>query len=151
MRYRFPFKQSIETAQLMPTNSSVTWEESSTILLGTIPSELLLEALRGPPLLLELHDRDEKKKNEEQEQAMFGTSRGDELLGNCAYTKGKNLEVEAVYSFARSEVKDIPCIQKQSLCGKAKVDLSELLDGLTLAELSLPVLSGSHLNNNDGE
>ena len=92
VRYNFPFKQSIETARLTPTNSSVTWEESSTILLGTIPSELLLEALRGPPLLLELHDRDEKKKNEEQEQAMFGTSRGDDLLGNCAYTKGNKQE-----------------------------------------------------------
>ena len=48
-------------------------------------------------------------------------------------------------------MKNIPCIQKLSLCGLAKVDLSELLDGLTMAELSLPVLSGSHLNNNDGK
>ena len=50
-------------------------------------------------------------------------------------------------------MKHISCSPTQAtlpLCGIAKVDLSELLDGLTMTEMSLPVLSGSHLNTNDG-
>lgn len=91
VHYQFPFKPAVETSRVLPHGSSVVWGESSTILLGTIAPELLLERLRGAPLTVELHDRDKRRKDrkeEEEEPARFGTMWGDDLLGTCAYNKG---------------------------------------------------------------
>ena len=59
------------------------------ILLGTIDQDLLGEYLRGPPLLMEIHDRDrcvERWKN----GAVFGEERRDELLGTHAFSAGES-------------------------------------------------------------
>ena len=58
------------------------------LLLGTIKPELLLEYLRGPPLIFEIHDREEKDKNV-RENTVFGQLKTDSVLNNCNYGKCK--------------------------------------------------------------
>ena len=49
---------------------------------------LLTEYLRGPPLQLELHDRDRKLK-ENNEPLVFGKQEEDNLLGTTAFVEGQ--------------------------------------------------------------
>ena len=49
---------------------------------------ILSEYLRGPPLQLELHDRDRKLKYNNQPM-MFGKERGDNILGTTSFVEGQ--------------------------------------------------------------
>lgn len=68
----------------------ITWNDSHVILLGTIDRDLLVEYLRGPPLVMEVHDRDRSTEKVQQEST-FGTERRDELLGTHAFGTGQNV------------------------------------------------------------
>jgi len=57
-------------------------------LLGVLDKMLLTEYLRGPPLQLELHDRDRKLK-ENNEPLVFGKQEEDNLLGTTAFVEGQ--------------------------------------------------------------
>lgn len=57
-------------------------------LLGVIDKMILSEYLRGPPLQLELHDRDRKLKYNNQPM-MFGKERGDNILGTTSFVEGQ--------------------------------------------------------------
>lgn len=49
---------------------------------------ILSEYLRGPPLQLELHDRDRKLKYNNQPM-MFGKEREDNILGTTSFVEGQ--------------------------------------------------------------
>ena len=73
----------------------ITWNDSHVILLGTIDCDLLVEYLRGPPLVMEVHDRDRCTEKAQQEST-FGTERRDELLGTHAFGTGQNVYINVV-------------------------------------------------------
>ena len=56
-------------------------------LLGIIDKMILSEYLRGPPLQLELHDRDRKLKYNIQ-ATMFGKEKEDTVLGTTSFVEG---------------------------------------------------------------
>lgn len=88
MQYQFLDKPTVRT-HTRPLTKTVTWGHSSVIFLGTVPSELLLEYLRGPPLVLGFHvvqhDEEEVAKMNE---SIFGTLFTDQLLGTCTFGRG---------------------------------------------------------------
>lgn len=56
-------------------------------LLGTVDKMILSEYLRGPPLQLELHDRDRKLKYKNQ-AIVFGKEKEDDILGTTSFVEG---------------------------------------------------------------
>ena len=88
VQYQFLDKPAVRTPAC-PLAKTVTWSHSSVIFLGTIPSELLLEYVRGPPLVLDFHviqhsDEEAGKTNE----TVFGSRFTDQLLGTCTFGRG---------------------------------------------------------------
>ena len=58
------------------------------VLLGVIDQQLLVEYLRGPPLVLELHDRSQRSEDRTV-PALFGAETRDDVLGTHAFTAGE--------------------------------------------------------------
>ena len=65
----------------------ITWEDSHVVLLGTIDQDLLAEYLRGPPLAMEVHDRN-RRLDDDKRESLFGKEQRDELLGTHAFGAG---------------------------------------------------------------
>ena len=70
-----------------PHSRDITWDDSHVILLGTIDQNLLVEYLRGPPLVMEVHDCD-RRLDKVQQESLFGAEQRDELLGTHAFGAG---------------------------------------------------------------
>lgn len=88
--YQFHTQPKHRTAGKPRTSSSdrdVTWNDSHIILLGTVDRELLTEYLRGPPLVVEVHDRDRRLEAADG-LAVFGQESRDEVLGTHAFGTG---------------------------------------------------------------
>ncbi len=130
--------------------------------MGTIESELLLEYLRGPPLVLEVHDRDQIPTEEVTKGALFGTIQSDPLIGTYAYSKGMNtITIKRtmymymyiyMYMYSESLINDYKFIiifievQKKTQSGinpygVVNLDLSTFLDGILTMEYTLPILN----------
>lgn len=75
----------------LPYSRNLVWNYSTVLLLGTIKPELLLEYLRGPPLIFEIHDREEEDENGTNDNVVFGQRKTDAILGNCNYGKSELL------------------------------------------------------------
>ena len=86
MKYQFHCLPEHRTAGHAHSRD-ITWNDSHIVLLGTIDQELLAECLRGPPLVMEVHDRDRCLDGGEPE-TVFGAERRDELLGTHAFGAG---------------------------------------------------------------
>ena len=86
--YQFYDKPKVCTHGL-PYSPHISWNMSTVLLLGTIESDLLLEYLRGPPLIFEVHDRDEKSDiGNAKKGVVFGHLPTDQIIGTCGYRKG---------------------------------------------------------------
>ena len=70
-----------------PHSRDITWDDDHVILLGTIEQDLLTEYLRGPPVVMEVHDRD-RCLDEKTRESLFGSEERDELLGTHAFGAG---------------------------------------------------------------
>lgn len=108
-----------------PHSHSILFNDFHVILLGTFDPSLLAELLRGPPLLVELHDRD-RRVQRNSNLALFGQESKDALLGTHAFGTdyvGKYTRVWDPY-------------------GVTQVDLSGLLLGQRLIEVKCPVTGG---------
>ena len=94
----------------------ITWDDSHVILLGTINREFLAEYLRGPPLTMEVHDRD-RCLEKAQEEAVFGTERRDELLGTHAFGTGEEKMQKKKFSACGTSIEMfLPGIEPGTLC-----------------------------------
>ncbi|XP_065909362.1 uncharacterized protein [Dysidea avara] len=107
------------------------WGESRVFLLGVLDKMLLTEYLRGPPLQLELHDRDRKLK-ENNEPLVFGKQEEDNLLGTTAFVEGHSVEVNPF----------VDVWKPWDSHGVAYCDLSSLLWGDTHISTTVAVLAG---------
>ena len=67
--------------------SMVSWNETKVTLLGTRDHAHLLEYLRGPPLTLELHDRD-RRVTPPPIWSLYGKERDDQVIGAQTYCQG---------------------------------------------------------------
>ena len=89
--YQF-YDKPISYTPRLPYAPNITWNSDNVLLLGTIEQELLLEYLRGPPLVLQVHDRDRRHvKQGAEDTVVFGGLWTDPLLGTCGYGKGKTI------------------------------------------------------------
>ena len=89
MRYQF-HTQAPHCTGGVPQAGEAGWNDSHIHLLGTIDRQLLVEYLRGPPLVLELHDRS-RRAEDRTLPALFGEEIRDDVLGTHAFTAGKLL------------------------------------------------------------
>ena len=108
-----------------PHSHSITFNDFHVVLLGTFDPSLLAELLRGPPLLVELHDRD-RHVERNSKLALFGQERKDVILGTHAFGS----------SCRRKEPKPWDSY------GVAHVDLNGLLMGQRLIQVKCPVTCG---------
>ncbi|MCI4390182.1 hypothetical protein PGIGA_G00119660 [Pangasianodon gigas] len=113
--------------------SNIYFKDVNVILTGLLSNEELLEFLRGPPLEIEVHDRDRKPEELSSSPAIFGTEATDDKLASTALVPAK----QTIYS---------PFREMRKLCdpyGIAKLNFSDLLRGHRCLKLSLPI-RGSH-------
>lgn len=113
--------------------SNIYFKDVNVILTGLLSTEELLEFLRGPPLEIEIHDRDRKVKEPSSNPAIFGREATDDKLASTALVPTK----QTIYS---------QFMEMKKLCdpfGIAKLNLSDLLRGHRCLKLSLPII-GSH-------
>ena len=80
--------------------NAVSWNETKVTLLGTRDHAHLLEYLRGPPLTLELHDRD-RRATPPPARSLYGKERDDHLTGTQTYCRGKKLLYMAIGEVCR--------------------------------------------------
>lgn len=100
------------------------------MLLGTSDQNVLLEHIRGPPLVIELHDRDTRHDVEPLAQSLFGEESQDDLIGTHAF------------STTLSHHTAIEKLNQSCPFGIAMVDLGVLLSGQVTMELTVPVVKG---------
>ncbi|KAG7319071.1 hypothetical protein KOW79_017545 [Hemibagrus wyckioides] len=113
--------------------SNIYFKDVNVILTGLLSTEELLEFLRGPPLEIEIHDRDRKVEEPSSNPAIFGTEATDDKLASTALVPTK-------------QTINSPFKEMKKLCdpfGIAKLNLSDLLRGHRCLKLSLPII-GSH-------
>ena len=101
------------------------------MLLGISDPSILLENIRGPPLVIEVHDRDVQTEAELPAQALFGVESQDDLIGTHAFSSA------LPHMIGADKLKQPP-----SPFGIAMVDLGELLSGQAVMELTVPVVKG---------
>lgn len=109
--------------------SNIYFKDVNVILTGLLSTEELLEFLRGPPLEIEVHDRDRKSEEPSSSPAIFGTEATDNKLASTALVSTR----QTIYS---------PFRKRKKLCdpyGIAKLSFSDLLRGYRCLKLSLPI------------
>lgn len=108
--------------------SNIYFKDVNVILTSLLNYEELLEFLRGPPLEIEVHDRD-RKTEEPSSPAIFGTEAMDYKLGSTASLSTR----QTIYS---------PFGERRKLCdpcGIAKLSFSDLFRGHRFLKLRLPI------------
>ena len=126
MQYQFPTTPP-HTTSMLPHARSLTFNSSNVLLLGTISPNVLLEHLRGPPLVFELHDRVGKSQLTPSCEAIFGSESQDRLINNpfFSFNLASSAQAKNLYPY-----------------GIATFDLSLLLSGQLSMEFTLPVIRG---------
>ncbi|KAF4094081.1 hypothetical protein AMELA_G00008640 [Ameiurus melas] len=112
--------------------SNLYFKDVNVIFTGLLNTEELLEFLRGPPLEIEVHDRDRKAEEPPYNPAIFGTEATDDKLASTALVSTK----QTIYGLSR---------EMKKICdpyGIAKLNFSDLR-GHRCLKLSLPI-RGSH-------
>ena len=131
VQYQFPTQAPFRTEGL-PHNPSISFNSPNVILLGTLDQNILLEHIRGPPLVIEVHDRDIKLELEGTSKALFGLESQDDLIGT--------------HAFSSNLTRGGPGRIYNSPYGTASVDLGVLLNGQLSMELTVPVVKGPRSN-----
>ncbi len=86
MRYQFHDQPPYDTVGVVQAEEAL-WNDTHVILLGTVDRQLLVEYLRGPSLVLELHDR-ARRPEDCTVPTLFGEETRDDVLGTHAFTAG---------------------------------------------------------------
>ncbi|MEE6501572.1 hypothetical protein FKM82_004251 [Ascaphus truei] len=129
-RYKFhdqPFHQT----QGQKHGTHVYFKDVNVILAGTINPGELREYLRGAPIEIEVHDRDQKKLDYVNKPSLFGSEPEDEKLSNVGLVTSKR----TVHN---------PFTERDKLWdpyGIAKVRLSDVLYGAKYLNICVPIHS----------
>ncbi|XP_078066289.1 uncharacterized protein FLJ43738-like [Mustelus asterias] len=113
--------------------TEITFRDVNVILTGTFNPDKLREYLLGPPLEIEIHDRDRKLDVQPQPPALFGSEAEDTKLSNVSYASNKRTIHDP---FTKTKKSWAPY-------GTAKVAFSDLLYGEKCLNVSLPIQNSS--------
>uniref|UniRef100_A0A7M4FPK4 Cilia and flagella associated protein 92 (putative) n=1 Tax=Crocodylus porosus TaxID=8502 RepID=A0A7M4FPK4_CROPO len=131
-RYRFHDLPPHQTQGQMH-GTHVYFKDVNVVLTGTIKPAKLYEYLRGPPMEIEVHDRDQKTVEDPKKSSLFGEEQDDTRLSNIGFLTYKH------------SVQN-PFTDKNKLWdsyGVAKVSLNDLLLGEKYLNISVPIHSCS--------
>ncbi|KAG8430974.1 hypothetical protein GDO86_019631, partial [Hymenochirus boettgeri] len=127
-RYRF-HNLPVHQTHGQSHGTHIYFKDVNVILTGTISPGELCQYLQGPPLEIEVHDRDKKMEEHGARPSLFGREPEDEKLSNVGLVTSKR----TVHN---------PFTNRDNLWnpyGVARVDLSELVHGARYLNLSVPV------------
>ncbi|KAK2874198.1 hypothetical protein Q8A67_021351 [Cirrhinus molitorella] len=105
---------------------NIYFKDVNVIFTGLLSPGKLFEFLRGPPIQIEVHDRDRKKEKPSSTPAIFGTDPSDAKDHLWGTRNALKADTELHDSY-----------------GIAKLDLSDLLRGCRYLQLKLPIRSSS--------
>ena len=71
-------------------DSEIYWNDINVLLAGTMDSALLHQYLSGPPLSIEVHDRDRILEKQKLKPTLFGDDLEDEKISNVGTVSSKN-------------------------------------------------------------
>ncbi|KAF1455060.1 hypothetical protein FQV21_0002658, partial [Spheniscus demersus] len=106
----------------------VYFKDVNVLLTGTMKPGELQRYLRGPPLEIEVHDRDRNMENNTKEPCLFGEDEADENVGKVSFLASKSAICN---SFTKNKV--------WHPHGVAKVSLTDLLLGKKCLTISAPI------------
>ncbi|KAH3893051.1 hypothetical protein DPMN_017190 [Dreissena polymorpha] len=127
-RYSF-FNLQSHTTLKRPHAPNVYWDDVNVILAGTFEKSEFRQYLMGPPLEIEVHDRDRKPEEVKLRPTLFGDDLEDEKISNVGTVASRRT--------LHNPFKDKSKIWDPY--GVAKVDLSDLLLGHRYLHLKIPV------------
>ncbi|XP_059800076.1 uncharacterized protein cfap92 isoform X2 [Hypanus sabinus] len=113
--------------------ADVSFKDVNLILTGTIDPDKLREYFHGPPLVIEVHDRDRKPKAQAQPPALFGTEPEDSKLSNIGLVSNKRTVHDPF----------VDADKAWDPYGIAKLNFSELVYGETCLNLALSIQNSS--------
>ncbi|XP_053325533.1 uncharacterized protein CFAP92 [Spea bombifrons] len=127
-RYRF-HRQPVHQTHGQKHGTHVYFKDVNVILAGTFNPGELREYLSGPPVEIEVHDRDRRSGEPRNEPSLYGTDPEDEKLSNVGLVESRR----TVHNpFAREKRGWDPY-------GVAKIGLSELVHGAKCLNLRVPI------------
>jgi hypothetical protein len=83
VKYQF-YKQPEHRSIGQPQNSKIFWDDTHVIFLGLLNDAELREFLNGPPLDIEVHDRDRIVQNVRKAHTLFGNDLQDDKIANVS-------------------------------------------------------------------
>ncbi|XP_069795916.1 uncharacterized protein cfap92 isoform X2 [Narcine bancroftii] len=113
--------------------TEISFKDVNVILTGTINPDKLKEYFLGPPLTIEIHDRDRKLKAQLQPPALFGTEPEDSKLSNVGLVSNKRTVHDPFLDINKS----------WDPYGIAKLNFSELVHGKTCLNVALCIQNSS--------
>lgn len=129
-RYRFQ-DQPYHQTHGQTHGTHVFFRDVNVIFAGTISSGKLCESLLGPPIEIEVHDRDQKIEDYLSKPSLFGMEPEDEKLSNVGLVTSKRTVHNSFTE--RSKQRDP--------YGVARVSFSELVFGATYLNICVPIHS----------
>lgn len=111
----------------------VYFKDVNVVLTGTIKPAKLYEYLRGPPMEIEVHDRDQKTVEDPKKSSLFGEEQDDARLSNIGFLTYKH-SVQNPFTDKN---------KSWDSYGVAKVSLNGLLLGEKYLNISVPIHSCS--------
>jgi hypothetical protein len=88
LEYQF-FHQTKHTSHSREHGRDTYWSDTNVVLLGMFDKSMLAEYLRGPPLQIQVHDRDRMPGNHKMKPSLFGEKPEDEMINNVALVAGE--------------------------------------------------------------
>ncbi|XP_021347646.1 uncharacterized protein LOC110446691 isoform X2 [Mizuhopecten yessoensis] len=129
-KYEF-FKQPVHSSEGREHARNIYWDDVNVVLTGTLDPSELRQYLNGPPLEIEVHDRDRREEDVNLKPTLFGDDLEDEKISNVGtITSRRTLHNPFT---GRNKPWDP--------YGTAKVDLSELLLGHKYLHIKVPLHS----------
>ncbi|XP_067287562.1 uncharacterized protein cfap92 [Pseudorasbora parva] len=113
-------------------NANIYFKDVNVIFTGPNPGKLF-EFLRGPPMEIEVHDRDRKNEKSSRKPAVFGTYLNDAKLAN--------IDLWTIHNALKADT------EHHDPYGIAKLDLSDLLLGCKYLKLTLPIRCSASAKN----
>ncbi|XP_074139793.1 uncharacterized protein CFAP92 isoform X2 [Sminthopsis crassicaudata] len=125
-KYKF-HDTPVHQTQGQPYGTHIYFDDINVILIGALDSRNLREYLEGPPMEVEIHDRDRKEDIYLVEPSLFGEDSADANLTNMSH----------ITYMAENPLETIN--KKWDPYGIAKVSFADLLLGQKLMELFVPI------------
>ncbi|XP_045146072.1 uncharacterized protein KIAA1257 homolog [Echinops telfairi] len=127
-RYQF-YKTPVHETEGQPHGTHVHFQDINVILLGALSPSDLREYLEGPPMVVEVHDRDLKSEEYSRKPTLFGEDPLDACLNLQALISPKQTGHNPFESYNK----------KWNPYGVARVSFADLLLGHTYLNLFVPI------------